>query len=619
MLSYYQPAVGRNWSVVLGLPAYRAQQIALTIAGPLLIMISLLFIIAVILMRLGINSVTASLQNLATEASRIAQGQLDTPLKVEGVDEVGRLRRAFEKMRISLKARLDELNRLLIVSQGVASSLEVSDAVQPVLEAALATGASAARIVLPPAIVPNIEGDSSQPVCFGLGPSQDQYQELDKQLLAFTRQQERLVLPSLLRPRLLTFTPGAPRPESLLAVALHHEDLYYGTLWIAFDQPHTFSEEEVRFLVTLGGQAALAVTNARLFMNAETGRQRLSSIISSTPDPVLVIDQRGRLLLANPAAWQVLGLGVDIDEGVPIEQIIEHTELLNLLRSNREDERSVEVTFPDGSIYLAAATQVQTEGQKVGRVCVLRDITHFKELDALKSEFVSTVSHDLRSPLTLMRGYATMLEMVGQINEQQRNYVRKIITGVESMSRLVNNLLDLGRIEAGIGLQLEKVPVQDVVERVVGALQLQAAQRNIQLTANVPASIPLIEADQALLQQALQNLVENAVKYTRPEGKVHVDVKNQPIGVVFSIKDTGIGISPMDQPRLFERFFRGAQHASREERGTGLGLTIVKSIADRHGGKVWADSQLGKGSIFYLAIPITQPRPENEPQNVEKV
>jgi signal transduction histidine kinase len=166
---------------------------------------------------------------------------------------------------------------------------------------------------------------------------------------------------------------------------------------------------------------------------------------------------------------------------------------------------------------------------------------------------------------------------------------------------------------------LEKVPVQDVVERVVGALQLQAAQRNIQLTANVPASIPLIEADQALLQQALQNLVENAVKYTRPEGKVHVDVKNQPIGVVFSIKDTGIGISPMDQPRLFERFFRGAQHASREERGTGLGLTIVKSIADRHGGKVWADSQLGKGSIFYLAIPITQPRPENEPQNVEKV
>jgi signal transduction histidine kinase len=147
----------------------------------------------------------------------------------------------------------------------------------------------------------------------------------------------------------------------------------------------------------------------------------------------------------------------------------------------------------------ASATSVLAEGQRMGRVCVLRDVTHFKELDALKSDFVSTVSHDLRSPLTLMRGYATMLEMVGELNEQQTGYVRKIVSGVESMSRMVNNLLDLGRIEAGVGLQVEMISVHDVIERVVGALQLQAAQKRIQLTYEIPTqTIPLIEADQAL-------------------------------------------------------------------------------------------------------------------------
>jgi signal transduction histidine kinase len=239
---------------------------------------------------------------------------------------------------------------------------------------------------------------------------------------------------------------------------------------------------------------------------------------------------------------------------------------------------------------------------------VLSDVTHFKELDALKSDFVSTVSHDLRSPLTLMRGYATMLEMVGQLNDQQSNYVRKIVGGVESMSRLVNNLLDLGRIEAGIGLQPEMIPVYDVLERVVGALQLQAAQKRIQLTTEPPGETnPLIEADQALLHQALHNLIENAIKYTRQDGKVHVRLQVRPNGVIFEVADNGIGISPMDLPRVFEKFYRGAQQISKDERGTGLGLAIVKSIAERHGGRVWAESQLGKGSIFYLFIPSRQP------------
>jgi len=418
-------------------------------------------------------------------------------------------------------------------------------------------------------------------------------------------------MPNISRPRLIRFAQENIRPDSLLAIALRHENLYYGTLWLAFDHPHLFPPDEVRFVATLASQAALAAANTRLFLNAELGRQRLAAILASTPDAVLVTDQNNRLLLANPAAWQVLGLGMDTGEGQPIEAVISQPELLELLRSDSMEKQSAEVKLPTGEIYLATASSVMAEGQIVGRVCTLRDITYFKELDTLKSDFVSTVSHDLRSPLTLMRGYATMLEMVGELNEQQLGYIRKIVGGVENMSRLVNNLLDLGRIEAGIDLQLELVPVHDVVERVVSNMQLEASQKNIRLSSEISQqTIPLIEADPSLLQQALQNLVENAIKYTKPAGKVHVQVQTRQDRILFEVRDTGIGISPMDQPRLFEKFYRSAQQNSKEQRGTGLGLAIVKSIVERHGGQVWVESQLGKGSTFFMSVPIRQPKKE---------
>jgi len=236
-------------------------------------------------------------------------------------------------------------------------------------------------------------------------------------------------------------------------------------------------------------------------------------------------------------------------------------------------------------------------------------VTHFKELDALKSEFVATVSHDLRSPLTLIRGYATMLEMVGDLNDQQQGYVKKIISGVESMSRLVNNLLDLGRIDLGVGLEVEQVTVLDIIERVTGSLQLQAAQKNIVLSVELSKDMPnAVEADQALLHQAVYNLVENAIKYTPEGGRVVIHTPSQPGFLTFAIEDSGFGIAADDLPRLFEKFYRGRQREARSQPGSGLGLAIVHSIATNHGGRVWVDSQVGKGSVFHLQIPLSQPK-----------
>jgi len=605
-LVYYQPVPGHPWAIVLTIPAQETQQLAIDIALPVSLMIILLGLIALIFLTVNLRAVTGSLQGLAAEAKHIATGRLDRPLNTDGVDEVGELRRAFEQMRLSLKARLEELNRLLVASQGVASSLSLGDALRPVLEAVIASGASSARIILMSDMFPTLV---ETPLRFADGLEQDVYMHLDQQILSLTEEQERLVMANLSRTRGLILDPNLPHPESLIAVALRHENRYYGVLWSAYNKQHVFSESDIRFISTLAGQAALAVVNIRLFLTVEVSRRQLEAILNSTPDPVLVTDASNRLILANPAAGQVFGVTVRRGEKPDLQRVVQVKELNELLQASSMERRSVEVPMPDGRTYLAMASAMTAEGKIVGRVCILRDVTQLKELDTLKSDFVATVSHDLRSPLTLMRGYATMLEMAGSLNDQQKNYAKMIVHGVDNMAKLVSNLLDLGRIDFGVGLQVESSPVLDVLERVTGSLQVQAKQKQISLGVEIPRDMPhAIEADQALLHQALYNLVENALKYTPEGGEVTVHLQTSPSALTFAIQDSGIGIPKNDMPRLFEKFYRGTNRAALAQRGTGLGLAIVKSIAERHGGKVWVESELGKGSIFYLDIPLAQPK-----------
>jgi PAS domain S-box-containing protein len=609
-LIYYRPVSGQPWSVVLMVPARQAQQLALNIAAPLLAVILLLAGLAFVLMRFSFGMMTSSLKALTEEAERIAQGRLDRPLQVDSVDEIGRLRRAFEKMRLALKSRLDELNRLLLVSQGVASSLEIEDAMGPILESALTVEASSARIVLAADIVPEGGVKVDVPARYGNGKLTRRYRYYDDQILKLIAERD---VPSLILNEAdrasLQVERSAPPLGAAFAIALRHENIYLGVLWVGYQSAHTFTDQEIQFLTTLAGQAGLAITNARLFMTAEFERERLAAILTSTPDPVLVTDQYDRLLLVNPVAWKALDIEPDVGIGRRIGEVIEYKELVALLRIDEPEQTQehVEVVLPDGKVYLATASTIEVEGRRIGRVCVLQDVTYFKELDNLKSEFVSQVSHDLRSPLTLMRGYATMLEMVGELNEQQSGYVRKIVIGIESMSRLINNLLDLGRIEAGVGLQLQMLLVEDIVEQVLEAFQVRSKQKGIQLRAEIGEDVPpLIEADQALLQQALHNLVENAIKYTPEGGEVSMRLRKRGKRILFEIEDTGIGVSDFDKPHLFEKFYRSADRKAKKERGTGLGLAIVKSIVERHGGHVGVESELGEGSRFWFEVPVQQ-------------
>ncbi len=389
-----------------------------------------------------------------------------------------------------------------------------------------------------------------------------------------------------------------------MAVSLFHEKRYYGALWAAFDKPRSFSEEDLRFLSTLAGQAALAAANARLFRTAEVGRQRLAAILASTPDPVLVTDQENRLILANPAAKRALGVTAGAAEGQPTERVIGQQELRELLQELDSDKKSAEVVMPDGKIYYATASAVLAKGRPVGRVCVMQDVTHFKELDAMKSDFVASVSHDLRSPLTLIRGYTTMLGMVGDLNEQQEGYVSKITVGVESMARLVGNLLDLGRMAAGVGLQVENIVPLELAENTVKALQLLAEQKKITVEVKAAEKLPkVVEADKALLQQALHNLVENAIKYTPAGGEVSIRIEPLPGSVVFAVKDNGIGIPTADQPRLFEKFFRGSQREARGNAAPGWDWQLSAPLPNGTAARCGWRAQWGRAAPFSCCSP----------------
>jgi signal transduction histidine kinase len=284
-----------------------------------------------------------------------------------------------------------------------------------------------------------------------------------------------------------------------------------------------------------------------------------------------------------------------------------HPALVKLLQDHRGGPpvSTVEFELATGRTLLASAsTIISADGSVLGRVCVLRDVTHFKEVDKMKTEFVATVSHDLRAPLTFMRGYATMLPMVGPLNERQRDFGDKIIGGVEQMTALIDDLLDLGRLEAGVGLVREPVNMDKIIREVVESLSPHAGHKELKVEVDVPAGLPSLAGDASFLRQAITNLVDNAIKYTPKGGEVRITARVQGATFHFSVADTGVGIAPADQAHLFERFFRVRQRGPSQIKGSGLGLAIVKGIIERHGGRVSVESKLGQGSTFSFTLPV---------------
>ena len=603
-LAYVYPVPGYRWTVVLTVPQALIDRLAIPIAARLFAVMAVAALVVVLLTYAVSRGLTRPLRQMTLAAESIARGNLDRPVPGAGEDEVGRLAAALERMRRSLKTRLDEMDLLLQATQRMAASFDLGHVLPPILIGVQdLTESDLVRVALAPR--PG-EPDVVEAHQAGIDPGG--WTTLDAQLLELCRERGRFILENPARARALLDLRLLTEPlEGLLALPMRNEDDFVGALWIGYRHPHLFTSDETSLLTILAGQLGVSVANARLYQRAEQERLRLAATLEATPDAVLLLDPKGSIALANPAAEMVLRVSPAQARHKPVAEVVSVPRLEELLREAGAGQASQEIGLADGRVLFASVLEVESVGpHRGGRVCVLRDITHYKKLDMLKSEFVATVSHDLRTPLTLMRGYGTMLSMVGTLNDQQKDFARKILEGVDQMGRLVDGLLDLGRIEAGIGLSLESIHPGTIVQEVVATYRPQAANKQVALTLDLPDTLVPIEADPTLLRQAVANLVDNAIKYTPPQGRVRITAGQTDGMQQFRVEDSGVGVAPADQPRLFEKFYRARGSESVRQRGSGLGLAIVKSIAEQHGGRVTVESRLGSGSVFTLEVPIRQ-------------
>jgi two-component system NtrC family sensor kinase len=364
-----------------------------------------------------------------------------------------------------------------------------------------------------------------------------------------------------------------------------------------------FSEHDVHLLSTLADYAAIAIENARLYWAAEGERAKLHTILRDTQDAVIVTDPDSRIVLVNNAARAAFRVG-DEAIGEPLAEVIGHPAVLDLFDQHklRGHTWRAEIVLEDGRTLQGQLS----EFSGIGFGAVMQDISRLKEIDRIKSEFISIVSHDLRTPLTTIRGYLELLSRIGPLTAQQEEFVERIKRSTTHIIDLTTDLLDVGRIEAGFDWEMGSVALHSVVLGAIQPFQLTAAQNNQTLTIDVPERPPIFGSARRL-EQVVTNLVGNAIKYTPAGGHVVVSLNENHDYLVLQVRDTGIGISAEDQPRIFDKFYRVESEQTIGIGGTGLGLSIVKTIVERHQGRIWVDSEPGQGSTFTVVLPKHTP------------
>jgi len=410
-------------------------------------------------------------------------------------------------------------------------------------------------------------------------------------------------------------------PGSLISVPLLAEGRPIGALTASSPDEGAFSDEDLVALAVFAAQAVIAVRNARLYQSVQERRSELEAMLRGIGDGVVATDARLRLTVLNPIAARIFGVQPGVTAGQRLSEAIGNAELVALFEetlAGQEPSLIRELALPAGAVdqatcfYQALATPVRGEGDEVrGVVVMLRDITQQKELDQVKSDFLSVVSHELKTPLHSIIGFVDIILMgkTGPVSETQRDFLETVRQQAETLQIMINDLLEFSRLESGqIRLRIERVLVGQVVRGVVARLAPLADEARLQLINLVPGDLGLIAADEPRLEQVVTNLLSNAIKFT-PQGSVTIRAVDLGHEVQVSVADTGIGI-PADQlERIFDRFYQVDGTVTRSYRGAGLGLTICRHIVEYHSGRVWAESVEGQGSTFHFVLPKSQPEP----------
>jgi GAF domain-containing protein len=426
--------------------------------------------------------------------------------------------------------------------------------------------------------------------------------------------------------------------RSVLAMPLIVSDEALGVLILYHSETEFFTREHLRLVEAAAAQVAAAINNAELYRYVRESANRLGqmiktqqvettkteAILEGVADGVMVTDPDGLVIRFNAAAEHILStpraqvLGRSIEELGGLYGASGTTWLKAVDSWIVEPSQSGENVLLSDRLELedrivsVRLSPVAVQGEFLGTVSLFRDITQEVEVERAKSEFVSTVSHELRTPMTSVKGYADLLVLgaAGDLNEHQKRFLSIIKNSADRLTMLVNDLLDIGRIDTDrIELKLKEVELASAVEIVVESLKGRSRDKRQELITEIPQNLPAVWADQDRLIQILTNLVSNAQQYTPTGGQVRLKAaacKDAGTGaemVKISVSDDGIGITPEDQAKIFDRFFRADHPMVQETAGTGLGLSITQSLVLMHGGRLWVESEPGKGSTFEFTLP----------------
>ena len=366
-------------------------------------------------------------------------------------------------------------------------------------------------------------------------------------------------------------------------------------------------------LEALGGSLNQTAERLDRTIRTLTEERNLSSaILGSMVEGVAVVNAAERLVFANPGFAEILGLDVHPVSGSSLLEIVRQRELIDAVRRVLAGEPRVESEIVTGTLrqhFFAATVASVRAGETSGAVIVLHDITELRKLERIRRDFVANVSHEFRTPLTAIQGFAETL-IAGAINDPNNRdrFLAIILDHSRRLARLTEDLLRLSEMDAErLELEIRRASVSQLVESCYETAQRRANEKGLSLSLELPASLPDVAGDARRLQEVLQNLLDNAIQYTLPNGRIVLSAETKNDEVILTVADTGIGIPQSDQPRIFERFYRVDAARSREAGGTGLGLAIAKHLIEAHGGRLWVESEIGVGSKFHFAVPIFDP------------
>ncbi len=351
-------------------------------------------------------------------------------------------------------------------------------------------------------------------------------------------------------------------------------------------------------------------------------KEKMETLLQSLSDGVFAVDEKQQVLLFNKAAEHITKLNKDQVIGKPVDEVLQfyhHKERLMLREYSSQTEEvkdlmrktGLALKIVNGEVFVSlTAAPVMFEGQeKSGWIVTFHDITKERQLEAMKLDFVSMAAHELRTPLTTMQGYLSMLQVpdsLKKLNEEEQMFIDKAIASAVRLNELIENLLAVSKIEKGdVPLQFKDVQMEELYRKVFEESESLAQKKGLKLIYTPPSEpLPKIEADSSRIEEVLINLVGNAVKYT-DKGQIEISSKLENNQVITSVSDTGVGIPQEAIPRLFTKFFRvKGSLVELGAKGTGLGLYISKNIINAHGGRIWVESEEGKGSTFSFSLPL---------------